>query len=128
MITPEQIIAIGDSLRANPRSYADLQPQERELLHAALRPHRITGWHSQQYHWINLWWLGCTAQQVEQLESIQQNQFLARTDDHGKLYLRAAVLTDAVEGRRLAAALPILETMVLWHTDDLDWPEEISEL
>ena len=110
------ITDIGDDLRNNPRPYSDLSDEAKEVLMNAMRPHPLHGFDGQQRAWIYSWLLGVTAEQLETLQSLHANQYTARESTDGNLYLSAALLTDALDGRRLHEAADILTSLTLvWH-------------
>jgi hypothetical protein len=117
------IIEIGDALRANPKSWKQLHYTKRNSLIEALRPNRLHGFDGQQAAWIYSWVLLVTPDQLAELQSLHPRQYAGREDKDGKLYLSAALLTDALEGRRLSAAEPILTSLTMYHVADLEWPE-----
>ena len=125
--TAEQILAIGDALRAEPTTYAAMPTEWQDTLTTAMRPHPVHGFDPQQAAWIYSWVLKVTPAQLAQLQALHPRQYAAREDIDGKLYLSAALLTDAMEGRRLAAAAPILTALTLYHIADLDWPAAAIE-
>ena len=126
-VTPEQILAIGDALRAEPTNYVDMPTEWQDALTNAMRPDAVHGFTQQQAAWIYSWVLKVTPAQLTQLQALHPRQYVAREDIDGKRYLSAALLTDAMEGRRLAAAAPILTALTLYHIADLDWPAPTTE-
>ena len=129
-VTPEQILAIGDALRAEPTTYAAMPTEWQDALTAAMRPHKLHGFDGQQRAWIYSWLLEVTAEQLETLQSLHSNQYTARESTDGKLYLSAALLTDALDGRRLHEAADMLTSLTLvWHeVPTFPVPEEEEEL
>ena len=126
-VTPNQILAIGDALRAEPTTYASMPTEWQDTLASAMRPHPVHGFDKQQAAWIYSWVLQVTPEQLADLQALHPRQYAAREDTSGKLYLSAALLTDAMEGRRLATAAPILTALTLYHIADLEWPAPTTE-
>lgn len=123
------ITDIGDALRAEPRSYSEMPAEWREALEAGILPDRIHGFAKQQADWIYGWYLEVTAEQLAELQALNPRQYAAREAVDGTLYLSAALLTDAVRGGRLSAALPILSTLTLHYATTVTFPEpEIDDL
>lgn len=114
---------MGNTLRANPRSYVAMPTKSRREMAVTMRPDRIHGFDVQQAEWIYSWFLEVTSRQLETLQEIHPRQYAAREAIDGTLYLSAALLTDAVDGRRLRAAESILTGLTMRHISDLEFPE-----
>ena len=121
------VTQIGDALRANPRPYADIGAEDKAVLTQAMRPDRLHGFNGQQAAWIYSWLLEVTAEQLAELQALHPRQYAAREATDGKLYLSAALLTDAIDGRSLSAALLILESLTLVYADTIEFPEPLYE-
>ena len=117
------ITDIGDALRAEPMPLADFPQAWIDALIEALRPDPIHGFSGQQAAWIYAWLLEVTADQLAELQDLHPRQYAAREATDGTLYLSAALLTDAVDGRSLSAALPILANLTLRHSTAVTFPE-----
>lgn len=122
------ITDIGDALRAEPRSYAEMPAEWQAALTSAMRPDRLHGFDGQQANWIYSWLLQVTTEQLADLQALHPHQYAAREATDGTLYLSAALLTDALDGRRLSAAEPILTGLTLRHDSVVNFPEPISEI
>ena len=116
------ITDIGDALRAEPISYADMPSEWQTALVSAMRPDRLHGFDGQQADWIYSWLLEVTPEQLADLQALHPRQYVAREATDGTLYLSAALLTDAIEGRSLSAAMPILGTLTLRYVDAVEFP------
>ena len=123
--TTEQIQAFGDHLRAVPTTWHEIDPLAKLTLLDAMMPDPITGFCDHARAWLYSWWLPCGDADLALLNTL--GNYAGRRDVDGTLYLSAALLTDAVHGRRLAAALPMLETKVLTHDSAITWPEPEPE-
>lgn len=114
-------------MRATPRSYAEMPAEWQTALTGAMRPHRLHGFSEQQSAWIYGWLMEVTADKLADLQSLHPRQYAAREATDGKLYLSAAPLTDAVDGRSLSAALPILANLTLRHDTAVTFPEPATD-
>lgn len=124
-MTPEEISAItaaGDLLRANPMPWEDLPQEASAVLAAALMP--APSFTLEQRGYLNLWWLPVSQEGLSALNALcpPDTILTARAQVDGSLYLNADLLSDALEGGRLAALLPILKTMTLTYFLPEDWP------
>ena len=126
-VTPEQMQAIGDHLREAPRSWRQLHWTRRNTLIEALRPHPITGFDPIQYGWLSGWLLEITPEQLATLQANTPNQYVPIKATDGTLYLSASLLTDALDGRRLSADLPILDTLPMIDRSTITFPEPETE-
>ena len=123
--TIAQIQAFGDHLRSVPTTWHEIEPLTKLTLLEAMMPDPLTGFCEQAREWLYSWWLPCGVSDVQLLNTI--GNYSAREDVDGTLYLSAALLTDAVMGRRLDAALPMLESKVLTHESAITWPQPETE-
>ncbi len=123
-MTPEEIhnalVALGDAIRANPVSFANLPPESQGFVLQLLTP-MPNGWSDLQMQWVPKWWLESTQEGTD-----VANAALAA---HGSLrvsaragYLPASLIADAD-----TAYAPIgdwLRSLVLRYADDIAWPQE----
>ena len=109
----DSIYQIGDYLRAHPTRLVDLSPEQLAMVVEAFRPDDRYGFSSDQMQWIRKWWLDCTDTELQGI-----------TATNGRRYVCADLLSDALEGRRLAHLLPTLETLVLTFEPEFPEPEE----
>ena len=121
------ITDIGDALRAEPMPLADFPQAWIDALIEALRPDPIRGFSEQQSAWIYAWYLEVTPDKLAELQALHPRQYAARKGTDGKLYLSAALLTDAVNGRSLSAALPILANLKLRHDTAVTFPKPATD-
>ena len=79
----------------------------------------------EQRFWVSRWWLPVTDEQLAALnEAAPSNtRIAAATALDGKQYVSCDLLSDAINGRRLAALLPILEALPLHYLPPEAWPE-----
>ena len=115
-------------MRATPRSYAEMPAEWQAALTGAMRPDRLHGFSDQQAAWIYGWLMEVTAEQLADLQALHPRQYAAREATDGKLYLSADLLTDALDGRSLSAAAPILTSLTLYHTTSVTFPAPESEI
>jgi len=130
-MSPEEIAAItavGDALRAAPRPWSALTGQEQSTLRQALMPD--PSFTPDQLDYLHRWWLPVTADQLAALNAAapERMDIAPRPDAAAQLYVSADLLSDALDGRRLAALLPVLSSLVLTYEDTIEWPvaEETS--
>ena len=116
------ITDIGDALRAEPRSYAEMPAEWQDALTSAMRPDKVHGFSQQQSAWIYSWLLEVTPAQLADLQALHPRQYAAREAKYGTIYLSAALLTDALDGRRLSAAESILTSLTLRHESVVEFP------
>lgn len=126
-MTPEQltaIVAVGDSIRANPVSWDALAAPARATLEAALMPE--PSFVPLQRDYLSRWWLPVTAPQLAALNAAcpADTVLIGRPQTGGQLYVCADLLSDALQGGRLAGLLPVLRTLTLTHFLPAEWPNE----
>ncbi len=124
-MTPEQlaaIVAVGDSIRANPVSWDGLSASDRATLEAALMPE--PSFQPIQREYLSRWWLPVTAPQLAALNAAcpADTCITGRAQTGGQLYVCADLLSDALRGGRLAALLPVLRTLTLTYFLADEWP------
>lgn len=113
---------IGDTLRGDLLSFAELSVPEQDIFITALTPQPRLGFTDQQREWLADWWLECNAETLHDLAALQMGTWQTRQAQDGTHYLPATLLTDAVSGRRLAKAYGILSELNLVDTDEIIWP------
>jgi hypothetical protein len=125
-MTPEQqaaVIAVGDAIRANPRSWSALSDYERAVLTGALMPN--PSFHEAQTAYLARWWMPISDEQVAALNAAMptHRQVAPRAGADGLKYVCADLLSDSLNNGPIAAALPILSELVLTYCLDSHWPE-----
>lgn len=128
-MTQEQIellVSVGDSIRANPRSYSELEDQEKQILESLLIPD--SSFDSTQRYFLGKWFLETPDEAQQELTGLwpQGSKYPTR-ELNGKQYLSSDLLSDALNGRRLTSMLPILETLVLVYIEPEEWPQPETE-
>ena len=129
-MSPEEIAAItatGDALRAAPRPWSALTAQEQATLRQALMPD--PSFTPDQLDYLHRWWLPVTADQLAALNAAapERMDIAPRSDSTGQPYVSADLLSDALDGRRLAALLPVLSNLVLTYEEAIQWPSPAEE-
>jgi hypothetical protein len=125
-MTPEEIamiVAVGDSLRANPVSWNEIDEQQKNIVIEIMRPR--PNFDAQQRSFLDRWWLLVNDEQLAEInESLPPHTVCAaRLDGEGKKWLCADLFTDAVdEGSRLYSVLPMLLNLTLHYHEDEYWP------
>lgn len=124
-MTPEElaaITAVGDAMRANPRPWVELTPQEQAVIVAVLKPDPV--FTTEQRQFIALWWMQVNDTQVEQINAAMpaNTRCVPRIDGEGRKWVSCDFFTDALEQRRLASVLPILQTLTLEYKLPSYWP------
>jgi hypothetical protein len=129
-MTPEQLTAIGDSLKAQPAAWQDL-PVE---LQAALTEYFDTRPFTDEIRrWLSKWVMGPVSdEQKQEIETLYADakpvtSWQGRIAADGKRYYGADLLTDALDGRRLSALLPALQGLTLRDVDSIVWPKPQPE-
>ncbi|HWL53875.1 MAG TPA: hypothetical protein VNQ90_15655 [Chthoniobacteraceae bacterium] len=130
-MTPEEIDLLRDlsaPLVENPLPWSELSSEQQSAFRL-LMPDADTGFTEEQRTWINLWWLPVSAEQAADIKAKAPtgNQYPGREDIHGDLFVSVDLLSDALDGGRLAALLPILETLPLTYKPPEEWPQPIPE-
>ena len=110
-----QILDLGTHLRATPSRWIDLTAEQQALLIAAFRPHPRYGFVPEQMDWIRRWWLDCTDTDLSGVTAL-----------NGRRYVCADLLSDALEGRRLAKMLPTLKVLTLVYQPE--FPQQKEEV
>lgn len=123
-MTPEQIELLQElsaPLVENPLPWTDLSAEQQAVFRLLLPDPVFT---DDQREWINLWWLPVTPQQIADIKTLipSGNEYPGREDVNGDLFLSCDLLSDALDGGRLAELLPILETLPLTYKLPEDWP------
>lgn len=126
----EQLIAIGDDLRANPRPFQDLDPQTARFVLTLLTP-GPQGWSELQNIYVPRWYLKTSDEEVASANHLLATAGCARVgathDTAGDAYLPASLLADSGPGSTYAPIGPWLKTLILRYSDDIVWPTEIEQ-
>jgi len=127
-MTPEEqqlVESVGDAIRATPRPWNDLTPQEQDVLQAALMPGSY-GFTPEQTAYLHRWWLQGTDETEAVLNALippPANMVVTpRIDVNGNKFFCADLLSDALQGGPLAHTLDVLKTLVLRF--EPEWPVE----
>jgi hypothetical protein len=108
------IEAIGDYIRANPQPFAALNPQLQAGIVAFFQPDAEQGFNAAQSAFLRRWWLVCQPDTEAAINALPHpSKVKAVTDAAGRTLLSADLLSDALNGRRLADALPMLQGLTL---------------
>jgi hypothetical protein len=118
---------MGDILRQNPASFAQLPQEWQDYLTVAMRGN--PSFSEKQLHWFRIWWLPVTQEQIDELNELcpENMRITGRLALDGKLYIGAYLLTDAADGGQLAPLRPILENLILTWREPEDWPQPEGE-
>jgi hypothetical protein len=120
------ITELGDMLRANPCAWRDIPADMQSLVRAALVPPAGQAFTQQQRAWLDLWWLACTQEQLDAINSALPagTRAQARAVD-GVLYLHGSLLTDSLDaGSTYHAAAPVLHALVCTYIETLPEADE----
>ena len=114
---------MGDILRENPASFAQLPQDWQDYLTVAMRGN--PSFSPEQEHWFTRWWLPVSEEQIDQLNELAPPNYRisARIAEDDLLYVGAYLLTDAVDGGPFAPMRPILENLILTWKEPDDWPQ-----
>ncbi len=117
----EEMVALSAPLMENPLPWVELS-QEQQAAFRLLMPQ--PSFDSVQRHFLSLWWLPFPSELIDDLNAgcPTGTQIVPREDGDGGLWLSADLLSDALDGRRLSALLPILETLPLIYRPAETWP------
>jgi|GEM_PF-5688749 len=104
-----------------PTPWASLTPLQ-QLIFRGLMPQ--PSFTPQQHEYISRWWLPLSNQQLSDINALcpADTRVEGREDGHGQLYVSCDLLSDALDGGRLWALLPLLETMPLTYLLPEAWP------
>jgi len=115
---------IGDYLRANPQPFAELAPQLQAGIVAFFEPDATDGFNADQSAFLRRWWLVCQPDTEAAINALpHDSKVKAIADEDERLLLGADLLSDALNGRRLADALPILQGLTLVCDPEFPAPE-----
>ena len=123
-LTQDQIdgmVALSAPLVAHPLPWADLSPEQQGAFRLLMPD---PAFDDIQRHYLGLWVLPVTSQQVDDLNALMPaNSGIApRAAEDGTLWIGADLLSDALDGRRLSPLLPMLETLPLPYAETITWP------
>jgi hypothetical protein len=122
-----ELIKAAAPLVENPTAWRDLGDEARGLFMLLFPRPSFT---EEQRFWLSRWWLPVDDETIAALnEAAPRNTSIhASTDLAGDRFVSADLLSDAIDGRRLSALLPILETLPLHYRPPEAWPQpEIFE-
>lgn len=116
------LIAFGDSLRATPRAWAQLDATERGFLELLLLPQ--PAFTEEQRAFVQKWWLLCGAETVAQINALlPANVRVATIEDvNGNQLLSCDLLSDSKAGQTYAAARGLIEGLTLVYRVVEDFP------
>lgn len=125
-LTQEQMdlmVELSAPLVENPLPWLELSPDQQDAFRF-LMPNPSFG--DLQRHFIGLWVLPVTSGQVDDMNALMPpNSVIApRVAEDGRLFVGADLLSDALDGRRLSATLPVLEALPLTYAETVTWPVE----
>jgi hypothetical protein len=131
MISEQQIetmIALSAPLVEHPLPWAELSP-EQEAAFRVLLPLPGVGFDATQREWLSLWWLPVTPEGLAALNALMppHHVLAAREDTESNLWLSADVLSDAIDGGRLAALWPLVSALPLNYRPVESWPVPLLE-
>jgi hypothetical protein len=123
-LTPEQIEKMVDEwapIMENPIPWIDLSPKQEECSRWLMPNPSFT---DDQRFWLGKWVLPVTPEQVSDLNALMppHNVIAPREAEDGSLWVNSDLLSDALDGGRLSALLPILETLPLTYAPGIVWP------
>ncbi|HWL51757.1 MAG TPA: hypothetical protein VNQ90_04940 [Chthoniobacteraceae bacterium] len=126
-MTPEEIDllrGLSAPLVENPLPWSGLSDEQQSAFRL-LMPDADTGFTEEQRTWISLWWLPVSRKEVDDLNALcPENTVIAsRQDLDGDLFISVDLLSDALDGGRLAALLPILHSLPLSYQLPEAWPQ-----
>jgi len=125
-MTTEQLTAIGDALRSQPANWSQLPADMQAAMTEYFRPLPFP---ADRREWLSKWVLGPVSDsQKAEIETLYGNRkpltnWEGRRDADGNRWYGADLLTDALDNRRLAVLLPVLETLTLRYAEEIAWPE-----
>lgn len=127
-MTAEQInlvVSFSAPLVDNPLPWSSLSPEQQDAFRL-LMP--APSFDADQRFYLSLWWLPVTPEQLDQLNALTPPHMVIQAREaEGQLYIGADLLSDALDGRRLSALLPILETLPLNYRPPETWPVTDTE-
>jgi hypothetical protein len=123
------IEAIGDYIRANPQPFADLPAQVQAGIVAFFEPDAAEGFNPAQSAFLRRWWLVCHPETEAAINALPHpSKVKSVTAADGRTLLSADLLSDALNGRRLADALPLLQGLTLVCDPTFPAPEPEAAL
>ncbi len=123
-MTPETIDLLRNlsaPLLESPLPWESLSPEQQNAFRLLMPDPTFT---NDQREYINLWWLPVTPEQVQEIKLLcpTGSVYPGREDLEGNLFVCSDLLSDALDGRRLAALLPILQMLPLTYKLPEEWP------
>lgn len=127
ILTQEQIdgmVALSAPLVAAPLPWTDLSPEQQGAFQLLMPD---PSFDDIQRFYLGLWVLSVTSQQVDDLNALMPpGSVIEPRVAENSLFVNADLLSDALDGRRLAALLPVLETLPLTYAETVTWPVEVE--
>lgn len=125
-MTPEDVEllrSLSAPLVESPLPWSELSPEQQSAFRL-LMPSPFFA--PEQRGWIDLWWLPVTEGVIVDLNALcPANTLLSgRVDLEGNFFVSVDLLSDALDGGRLAALLPMLEALPLTYKAPEDWTME----
>ncbi len=125
-MTPEEVDLLRElsaPLVADPLPWGGLTFEQQSAFRLLMPGPSFT---SDQRGWIDLWWLPVTEESLADLNALcpANTALSGRVDVEGNLFVSVDLLSDALDGGRLAALLPALETLPLTFKATEEWPME----
>ncbi len=120
----DEMIALSAPLVTSPQPWAQLSTQQRAAFRL-LMPAGFGGFDDDQRFWLRQWWLPSNADQIQQLVVLcpADTVVAGRIAADGRIFLSADLLSDALDGGRLAALMPVLEMLPLTFAETITWAE-----
>lgn len=124
----QMIVAVGDSMRANPRAWSELTEHEKAVIIAVLKPQPV--FTAEQRAFIAKWWMQVSDSDVNAINASMpaNSRCVPRLDVNGEKWVSCDFFTDALEGRRLSSLVPVLQGLTLEYKTSEDWPQPVDPL
>lgn len=127
-MTAEQInliVTLSAPLVGNPLPWEGLSPEQKGAFQLLMPS---PSFDADQRFYLSLWWFPVAPEQLDQLNALTPPHMVIQAREaEGQLWIGADLLSDALDGRRLAAILPILETLPLTYRPAETWPVTDTE-
>lgn len=114
------VVSLSAPLVADPLSWSSLSPEQQDAFRLLMPS---PSFDAEQRFYLSLWWLPISVEQLDQLNALTPPRMVIQAREaEGQLYIGADLLSDALDGRRLSALLPILETLPITYRPAETWP------
>lgn len=128
-LTQEQMdlmVELSAPLVENPLSWLGLSPNQQNAFRFLMPD---PSFDDTQRHYLGLWMLEISPEQLDDANALMppNSVIFPRVAEDERLFVGADLLSDALDGRRLSALLPILETLPLTYVDTITFPEPETE-